>query len=209
MPILYSFRRCPYAMRAHMALWASGQAYALREVVLKDKPAHMLELSPKGTVPVLLLPSGDVIDESLSVMAWALGQNDPLGWLDTTAEAGALVQACDADFKSHLDRYKYASRYEDSDPLAHRQAGEQFVGRLDAILARSAHLSGECQTLADIAIAPFVRQFALADWDWFFDTPYVSVQRWLSAFIDTPPFTAVMDKFPPWRPGDDETIIRP
>lgn len=208
LPILYSFRRCPYAMRARMALFASGQAYELREVVLRDKPAHMLALSAKGTVPVLQLPDGRVIDESLDVMRWALGVNDPHNWLGPNVdEMNTLIQACDTDFKTHLDRYKYASRYDDRDPLTHRAAGERFIQRLEARLGATAYLFGEHTALVDIAIAPFVRQFALADWDWFFATPYPHVQRWLNTFIATQPFTAVMDKFDPWQPGDDGVIM--
>jgi len=208
LPILYSFRRCPYAMRARMALFASATAYVLREVVLRDKPADMLALSPKGTVPVLKLPDGRVIDESLSVMMWALAHNDPHGWLDPNqTDMNALIQVCDDDFKTHLDRYKYASRYEDCEPLVHRKAGEGFLRHLETRLSAHPYLFGEQAALADIAIAPFVRQFALADWDWFFAAPYPGVQRWLSAFIANPPFTAVMEKFDPWKSGDTGIVM--
>lgn len=206
LPILYSFRRCPYAMRARMALFTARQPYVLREVVLRDKPDAMLALSAKGTVPVLHLPDGRIIDESLDVMRWALAQNDAEGWLRPHG-MDALISACDTDFKTHLDRYKYASRYDDSDPLVHRAAGEPFIQKLEARLAKSPFLFGDRKALADIAIAPFVRQFALADWDWFFATPYVNVHRWLGDFIASEPFTAVMDKFDPWRPGDDDTLM--
>jgi len=206
LPILYSFRRCPFAMRARMALYSSDQTYLLREVLLRDKPDEMLALSAKGTVPVLQLADGAVIDESLDVMRWALNRNDPEGWLHPH-DMDTLIETCDTDFKTHLDRYKYASRYDDSDPLSHRRAGERFIQHLDARLAASPYLFGERKALADIAIAPFVRQFALADWDWFFATPHVNVRRWLSAFIASTPFTAVMDKFEPWRPGDADTLI--
>lgn len=213
LPILYSFRRCPYAMRARMALFASATPYVLREVVLRDKPTDMLTLSPKGTVPVLQLPDGQVMDESLNVMRWALGHNDPFDWLKPQSgnaeTVTALIQTCDSEFKAHLDRYKYASRYEDSDPLAHRRAGESFLQQLETRLGLHPHLFGDHTTLADIAIAPFIRQFALADWDWFFATPYPNVQRWLNAFIANPPFTAVMGKFDPWKPGDANIIIYP
>jgi len=208
LPILYSFRRCPFAMRARMALFVSRQTYELREVVLRDKPPHMLALSAKGTVPVLLLPNGRVIDESLDVMRWALGEKDPHNWLGPDAgEMTALIQECDTDFKAHLDRYKYASRYNDSDPPTHRAAGAGFIQRLDARLGATAYLFGEHKALADIAIAPFVRQFALADWDWFFAESYPHVQRWLDDFITTEPFTAVMDKYDPWRAGDEAVLM--
>jgi len=206
LPILYSFRRCPYAMRARMALFVSRQAYELREVVLRDKPDAMLCLSTKGTVPVLHLTDGTVIDESLDVMHWALNLNDPDDWLHPRG-MDALIDVCDTDFKTHLDRYKYASRYDDNDPMIHRAAGEHFIQQLDARLKASPYLFGENKALADIAIAPFVRQFALADPDWFFATAHVNVQRWLSAFIASEPFTAVMDKYDPWKPGTEPVII--
>ncbi|HEY9078667.1 glutathione S-transferase [Magnetovibrio sp.] len=210
LPILYSFRRCPYAMRARMALFASGQAYVLREVVLRDKPPQMLALSAKGTVPVLVLSDGRVIDESLDVMRWALARNDPHGWLDAPADqTNALIARCDTDFKTHLDRYKYASRYDGGDPLAHRTAGIQFIQQLEDRLSATAYLFGARRSLADIAIAPFVRQFALADWDWFFAAPYPHVHRWLNNFIASDLFVGVMAKFDPWRPGDTEIIITP
>ena len=206
-PILYSFRRCPYAMRARLALYASGQAYELREVLLKDKPDEMLALSPKGTVPVLQLPDGRVIDESIDIMAWALGQHDPLRWLDPDpiSQTG-LIRACDGDFKTHLDRYKYATRYEDADPMEERTLGEKFIQKLEQQLRRPC-LFGDMPCQADFAIAPFVRQFAIADEDWFYTTPYINVQRWLAAFINSEPFNAVMDKFDPWKPGDEPIVM--
>lgn len=211
LPVLYSFRRCPYAMRARMGLWAAGIQYELREVLLRDKPQDMLELSPKGTVPVLHLPDGAVIDESLNVMRWALAQNDPRGWLapenGTAEEMMAWVERCDSEFKHHLDRYKYATRYENCDPLEHRTAGETFLRDLDAQLHGLSYLFGDQPTMADIAIAPFVRQFGLTNWDWFYARPYPNLHRWLNAFIDTPPFTAVMDKFDPWQPGDAAIVM--
>lgn len=212
-PILYSFRRCPYAMRARMALFVSAQAFHVREVVLRNKPQAMLDASLKGTVPVLVLADGTVIDESLAVMRWALDQNDPQGWLDpqtgSLADMLDLIARNDSDFKDHLDRYKYASRYENSDPLFHRTQGEAFLRDLETRLNTARYLFGNRKALADVAIAPFVRQFALADWDWFFAAPYPAVQRWLTEFIETPPFTQVMDKFDPWQPGDAEILIQP
>lgn len=206
-PILYSFRRCPYAMRARLALYASGQVYELREVLLKDKPQDMLNLSPKGTVPVLQLADGRVIDESLDIMAWALGKNDPHRWLDPDpiSQIG-LIRACDGDFKTHLDRYKYATRYDGADPLEERALGEKFIATLEQQLDRPC-LFGDLPCQADFAIAPFVRQFAIADEDWFYATPYKNVQRWLSAFINSAPFNAVMDKFDPWTPGDEPILM--
>lgn len=207
LPTLYSFRRCPFAMRARLALWASAQPYSVREVELAHKPDQLLALSPKGTVPVLHLPGGAVVDESLDIMRWALKQNDPLNWLD--GQDDDLIKACDTDFKFHLDRYKYANRYEDTDPLVQRTAAEAFVQTLEQRLTLQAYLCGTHQTLTDMAIAPFVRQFALADQDWFNATPYPHVQNWLNAFIVSPAFARVMEKFPPWRAGDADTLIQP
>ncbi|OEJ64335.1 glutathione S-transferase [Magnetovibrio blakemorei] len=207
LPVLYSFRRCPFAMRARLGLWASGMPYVLREVVLANKPQTMLTLSPKGTVPVLHLPSGEVIDESLDIMAWALTEHDPLGWRDHRDDD--LIRACDTDFKFHLDRYKYATRYDNSDPLEHRSLGEAFVLGLDQRLTAQPFLGGLHPRLTDMAIAPFVRQFALPDWEWFFHTPYVHVQGWLNAFISSAAFAQVMDKRPPWRDGDEDTLVNP
>lgn len=207
-PILYSFRRCPYAMRARLAIARAGVGVKLREVVLRDKPAHMLEISPKGTVPVLMLADGTVIDESLDVMRWALGQNDPGDWLDpdggTLDDMLALIAACDGDFKHHLDRYKYATRYEDVDPMVHRQAAEAFLVTLEACLKGSAWLFGNRASLADYAILPFIRQFASVDHAWFDGAPYPSLQAWLKAFVDSAIFNSVMRKYPQWQPGEAE-----
>jgi glutathione S-transferase len=202
--ILYSFRRCPYAMRARMALIISGQQMELREVVLRDKPASMLALSPKGTVPVLALPGGEVIDESLDIMRWALRLHDPEGWLD--GDDAALIAANDEPFKQHLDRYKYATRH-GSDPLEHRAAGMAWLGALDARLESSAFLCGERRMLADIAIFPFVRQFAAADQAWFDAQPLPHVQAWLRALIGSELFDRAMVRRAAWRPGDAPVFL--
>ncbi len=206
--ILYSFRRCPYAMRARLAIARAGVAVKLREVVLRDKPAHMLEISPKGTVPVLQLADGTVIDESLDVMLWALGQNDPDGWLSpekgTLADMLALIADCDGDFKHNLDRFKYAARYDDVDPLAHRQAAEGFLATLEVRLEGGGWLFGHRPCLADYAILPFIRQFASVDRAWFYAAPYPALQAWLEAFMEGAFFKSVMKKYPQWHPGDVE-----
>lgn len=204
LPILYSFRRCPYAMRGRMALLASGQAVELREVVLRAKPQAMLDASPKGTVPVLLLGDGDVLDESLDIMRWALRLNDPEGWL--AGDDTALIAANDGPFKHHLDRYKYPSRY-DEDPLAHREAGLAHLADLEARLGRSRCLCGPDRTLADIALFPFVRQFAATDADWFAGQALACVQRWLGSLVDSDLFTRCMVRLPPWQPGDAATVF--
>ncbi|SDE41782.1 Glutathione S-transferase [Variovorax sp. CF079] len=204
-PVLYSFRRCPYAMRARMAIAASGQRCELREVVLRDKPAELLAASPKGTVPVLVDVDGMVIDQSLDIMLWALRRNDPEGWLQaegaTLDEMLALVAECDGEFKRHLDGYKYPERHPGADGEAHRAQGALFLMRLETRLVVTRCLHGEHAALADIAIAPFVRQFAQVDAAWFEAQPWPRLRAWLAARLDAPVFTQVMAKYAPWRAG--------
>jgi len=211
LPILYSFRRCPYAMRARLALYVSGQVCIHREVVLRDKPPEMLLISPKATVPVLQLTGADgqVLDQSLDIMRWALGQHDPQHWLrPTTGTAGdmeSLIARCEAEFKYHLDRYKYANRFAGADPLVHRTAGEQFLDVLQQRLSTMPHLFGQNRSLADVAIAPFVRQFAHTDLNWFEQAPYPDIRRWLLTVTGSPMFQAIMQKYPRWQAGDPPT----
>ena len=202
--ILYSFRRCPYAMRARMALIVSGQQVELREVVLRDKPSAMLALSPKGTVPVLALPGGEVIDESLDIMRWALRLHDPEGWLE--GDATALIAMNDGPFKQHLDRYKYAGRY-GSDPLVHRAGAMEVLGGLEARLENSAFLCGGRRTLADIAVFPFVRQFAGTDAEWFDVQPLPRVQAWLRVLVGSELFARAMVRRTAWQPGDAAVFL--
>lgn len=202
LPILYSFRRCPYAMRARMALRAAAIPVEIREVVLRDKPAHMLELSPKGTVPVLWLSDGTVIDESRDIMTWALQRKDPLSWWptteDTLADALALIDRNDHEFKHHLDRYKYANRYEGAVATEHRTAAESFLQTLDARLTTQPFLSGESRGFLDAAIVPFIRQFANTDRTWFDAAPYPALQAWMTRELAAPSFTEVMVKYSQW-----------
>lgn len=211
LPILYSFRRCPYAMRARLALWKSGVQCELREVVLRDKPPSLLAFSPKATVPVLVLGDGSVIDESLDIMLWALHRSDPDGWLTPATgdvdAMGALIHINDHDFKGHLDRYKYPDRYEDSDPLAHRAEAERFLADLNGRLKDHSHLFGPRPSLADWAIAPFIRQFANTQREWFDETPYDALRRWLERLLSGPLFCAVMSKYPQWSAGDEPTLV--
>ena len=202
--ILYSFRRCPYAMRARMALLASGVQPVLREIVLRNKPAEMLAASPKGTVPVLVLADGRVIDESLDIMHWALAQNDPLGWL--VGDDTDLIAANDGPFKAALDRYKYPHRH-GSDPIAHRAVGVAHLALLNARLAESSFLHGPQPALTDIAIFPFIRQFAATDQDWFDAQPLPHVQRWLGALITAPLFAQAMHRYPLWQAGDTDCLL--
>ena len=209
LPVLYSFRRCPYAMRARMALLVSETPVRLREVVLRDKPAEMIAVSPKATVPVLVLPDGQVIDESLAIMHWALECNDPRDWLQGGKTETALIAEADGPFKDHLDRYKYPVRYDDVDPLEHRAAGLAFLEKLDGLLRSSGQLMGERSSLADHAIFPFVRQFANNDRDWFDSLPLGTLQKWLAGHLASPLFAVTMQKFPQWKAGDDEPLLGP
>lgn len=195
-PVLYSFRRCPYAMRARMALLVSRVSYEHREVVLRAKPAAMLAASPKGTVPVLVLADGTVIDESVDIMRWALGQSDPEDWL--ARGDAALVAAFDGAFKHHLDRYKYAGRH-DADPLVHRAAGLVMLAeKLDVRLAERDYLDGAARGFGDIAIFPFVRQFAGVDAAWFAAAAPRRVQDWLAGLVGSDLFARAMVKITRW-----------
>lgn len=202
--ILYSFRRCPYAMRARLALAISETSYMLREVLLARKPAEMLEASPKGTVPVLVLADDTVIEESIEIMRWALARNDPEGWLER--DDTALIERNDGPFKHDLDRYKYPDRHE-SDPLTHRQRGMEFLSLLDERLSAQAHLCGPKRGIADAAIMPFVRQFAAVESEWFAAQPIPHLQKWLADHLSSPLFSAIMARFDPWTPGDPVTVV--
>ncbi len=201
-PVLYSFRRCPYAMRARLAIAASGTVCELREVVLARKPPALLLASPKGTVPVLILPDRQVLEQSLDIMLWALQRNDPQRWLPTSehgmADALQLIAQCDGDFKAQLDRYKYPNRYALPDGLAHRAQGAQFLQTLNERLGSRRSLMGEHFGLADAAIAPFVRQFAHTDPNWFAGQDWPALQQWLSAFEASGEYGGVMGKFAAW-----------
>ena len=206
---LYSFRRCPYAMRARLGLLFAELPVALREITLKNKPEQMLAISPKGTVPVLQLADGTVIEESVEIMTWALEQNDPQGLLDekTSPQADALIAQNDNEFKHWLDRYKYADRHVEMTQTEYRQRGEVFLQRLEELLTNNTYLLGERITIADIGIMPFVRQFAHVDREVFYSLPYPKLQQWLQKWLDHPLFLQVMTKFKPWQEGDDVVIF--
>ncbi|MEI7049271.1 Glutathione S-transferase [Pseudomonas sp. LAMO17WK12:I6] len=194
MNTLYSFRRCPYAMRARMALRYSGVPVEIVEVSLKAKPAAMLAISPKGTVPVLDA-DGQVIDESLEIMRWALAQHDPDDWLlGGDSRIAGVIEANDQGFKVHLNRYKYAERYPEQPMEVYRAEGALFLQRLDGLLEGRDYLLSDHLSLADVALLPFVRQFAHVDREWFAQTPYVRLQAWLQGFLESELFTAIMKK---------------
>ena len=206
-PILYSFRRCPYAMRARLALAASGFLVELREVILRDKPIEMLEASPKGTVPVMLLPQGDVLEESRDIMNWVLAQADLEGWIDfpesELVEMAKLIDEGDGPFKAALDAYKYGSRDEMIDTSNDRSTGAEFIKKLDGMLDNKSFLFDEKFSVADGSILPFIRQFAHVDKEWFWAQDWPNVIRWLEAFLESERFKAIMTKYPQWKTGDD------
>ena len=184
LPVLYSFRRCPYAMRARMSLIRSRFEVEHREVILRDRPSHMMEISPKGTVPVLLLPDGTVIEESLEIMEhvlpWNLSEHER-NW----------VTRNDEEFKYHLDRYKYPNRYDDVDELEHRAAASKFIESLEKEIPKG--------NLSD-AIFPFVRQFANHNREWFDEQNWPKVHQWLSANLSSDEFSKCMTKHKQWAP---------
>ena len=204
LPILYSFRRCPYAIRARMALAYSGINVELREIVFRDKPQAMLEASSKGTVPTLILTSGEVIDESSDVMYWALSKNDPNQWLPTEyiKPIETLIKDNDNQFKYYLDRYKYFERYPEQPQAAYRQQAEVFLRNYEDRLTQHSFLLGQVISLADIAIFPFIRQFAFVNKSWFEQAPYPKLNQWLESFLSHSLFLSVMHKYPVWQSGD-------
>ena len=197
MNLLYSYRRCPYAIRARMSLRCAGITFEVREISLRDKPADMLSVSPKGTVPVLVCDDGTVIDESLNIMHWALAQHDPLGWLAgaSNPKHQEWISRNDKTFKYWLDRYKYAERYPEFDaPYYRKQALECLLDDLESQLTRHAFLGGESAVLSDVAIFPFIRQFAAVDPAWFASSQYVATRRWLQYWIESDLFKQIMEK---------------
>lgn len=210
LPVLYSFRRCPYAMRARLAIAYSGIHVQLREIILKAKPADMLAISPKGTVPVLQIKSGEVIEESLDIMYWALSRNDPDLWLpdEHVDLISDLIADNDTEFKPWLDRYKYADRFPEHTQEYYRSQCECWFARLETQLAQHKGLVCDRLTLADYAIFPFIRQCAHVDKTWFFQTDYLRLQAWLNAMMDSELFTSVMKKYPLWSREDAQTAVQ-
>jgi glutathione S-transferase len=198
-PLLYTYRRCPYAMRARLALLQAGVAFDAFEIVLRDKPAEMLALSPNGTVPVLRLPDGQVLEQSLDIMRWAfLETGDADGWWARAQSAvnQELLAVCDGGFKHHLDRYKYPERFDGVDSKVHHreQAVDVLLRPLDAQLQSTGQLGGQAPCAADIAIFPFVRQFAAVEPGWFGELPLLALKGWLGRWSVHPLFEAAMPK---------------
>lgn len=213
LPILYSFRRCPYAMRARLALLASGIPVELREILLREKAPEFLAVSPSATVPCLVTTSGDVVDESYDIMRWALSLNDPEGWLEPEDgdldQALMLIRDIDGPFKRHLDRYKYDTRYTDVSRTTERSAAAAYLKTFDERLVDRNWLLGTRPSLADFAILPFVRQFANTDRDWFDVEDWPYLQSWLKAFETSQRFADIMTKYDIWRAGDVPITFEP
>jgi glutathione S-transferase len=208
LPILYSLRNCPYAMRARIAIFKSKQTVQLRDLVLSNKPEEMMAASPKGTVPVVVLANGKVIEESLDVMLWALNETDPHGLLESQGEFSLpqmleLINEFDNDFKTCLEQYKCAKRYKENNIEECRRACEQYIQRLETYLENSncstgGFLLGSKESLVDIALLPFIRQFARVERPWYLQSPYPNVKQWLNGYLQSPMFTKVMAKYPLW-----------
>ncbi len=204
-PILYSFRRCPYAMRARLAIASAGLRPEHREIVLRDKAPEFLAASPKGTVPVIV-DGESVIEESLDVMQWALAQNDPEKLLDMPAAGNELIKTADSSFKNALDRTKYASRM-GTNPEEERANAQPFLETLSKVLGETRFLFGQRESLADLAILPFIRQFAHIDRVRFDANAPVNVKDWLDAFLTSERFALIMNKYPMWKAGDAPTMF--
>jgi glutathione S-transferase len=185
-----------------MAIAYAGIDVGLREVVLKDKPAAMLEASSKGTVPVLIDTNGRVIDESRDVMAWALDQHDSDHWLSGEGLQDPLIDSCDNTFKHWLDRYKYAVRFPEHSEQWYREQGELFLDQLEQLLTHHRYLRSDSLSAVDIAVMPFVRQFAGVDTDWWSERPYPRVTTWLEQLLESDLFKSVMKKYSQWQDGD-------
>ncbi|MEM6339228.1 MAG: glutathione S-transferase [Pseudomonadota bacterium] len=208
LPILYSFRRCPYAMRARMALHYSKINCELREVSLKNKPDSLINISPKATVPVMHLPDGTIIDESLDIIHYAISQNDPEGIADVSddlqEQIDELITINDSEFAPLLRKYKYFEKYpEESQESYRKQIEANFLAKYEKMLDGNKFLFGK-KSIADIAILPFIRQFAFVDEEWFFNSPYKNLINWLNMAIESDVFeNIILAKHNPWKEGDE------
>jgi len=212
LPILYSLRNCPYAMRARMAIFKSGQTVLLRDLVLSNKPEEMMQASPKGTVPVVVLEDGTVIEESLEVMLWVLHESDPNDLLHSYEESAllemlTLINEFDNVFKVRLEQYKCAKRYQEDNIEECRMACQQYLQQLEQRLSKHAFLISDKESLADIALLPFIRQFARVERQWYLQAPYPKVRTWLNNYLQSAMFSKVMAKHPLWLDSQQEVIF--
>lgn len=210
-PVLYSLQHCPYAMRARMGILLAKQTVVMRAIVLKNKPLEMLKASAKATVPVLVLDESQVIDESLEIMLWALGKNDPCDLLcrdevDALSAMLALINTNDNEFRVQLDKYKCAKRYHESSESQYRQKCEEFIHHLEQRLSVYDFVMGPAPSLVDYAILPFIRQFSRVDRKWYTQAPYPHLQKWLKGHLQSPLFSRAMRKYPLWL-DDYETVL--
>ena len=203
-PILYNFRRCPYAIRARLALSYANVNVEIREVLLRNKPAEFLATSPSGTVPSLKLTE-TILDESLDIMEWALSQYDPIDLMDMPSRGFDLITECDGNFKQDLDRAKYPNRFPETDPIASRDKAALFLYKLEKML--SPNLFGKNMSIADLAILPFVRQFAHIDQVWFYAQDWINLINWLDNFKQSSEFNKIMTKLAPWQLGDTPVML--
>jgi len=210
LPILYSLRNCPYAMRARIAIFKAKQIVMLRDIVLSNKPKEMILASPKATVPVLVLANGSVVEESLAIMLWALNETDPDDLLRSQNEHELsamlnLIKSFDHGFKLCLEQYKCAKRYRENNIIECRVECEQFIQTLENRLKHHDFLMSNTESLADIALLPFIRQFARIERQWYLQSPYPKVRQWLNNYLQSPMFTKVMAKYPLWL--DDHEVV--
>ncbi|QQX78894.1 glutathione S-transferase [Shewanella sp. KX20019] len=212
LPVLYSLRNCPYAMRARLAIYASGQQVHLRDLVLSDKPAEMLLASPKGTVPVLITAENSVIDESLAVMLWAFTQSDPQDYLDASqpnalAEMLELISLFDNEFKGHLEKYRCSKRYHEPSLVADRGQCERYLGELESRLCKHQYLMSDNPSLADLALVPFIRQFGRVERQWYLQSAYPRLRQWLNAYLQSRMFSKVMTQYPMWLTSKEDIVF--
>jgi len=208
LPILYSIRRCPYAMRARMVLLHSKIQCEIREIKLSNKPKEMLAISPKGTVPVLILENGDILDESLDVMLWAIEQGNLRNLFNSgKKEILDLIKINDGEFKDAIDRYKYSSLYPEKPMIEYRKMGELFLEKIESYLEKNKFIFGKNISLADLAIFPFIRQFCRVDIDWFNSSLFKKIKEWTLFFEGSENFIDIMRKIKPWTTGDKPTLF--
>lgn len=212
LPILYSLRNCPYAMRARIAIFKSKQTVILRDLVLSDKPKELIAASPKATVPVLVLPKSIVLEESVDVMLWALNETDPDDLLQSKSDCSlsemlTLINTFDHDFKTCLEQYKCAKRYRESNIVECREVCEQYLKILEHRLISNKFLMSNTESLVDIALVPFIRQFARVERQWYLQSPYPNVRQWLNSYLQSAMFTKVMAKYPLWLDNHEEVLF--
>ncbi|QDE31289.1 glutathione S-transferase [Shewanella polaris] len=212
LPVLYSLRNCPYAMRARLAIYASGQQVQLRDIVLSNKPPEMLSASAKGTVPVLITADGLVIDESLSIMQWAFSQTDPDDYIDKSmpnslADMLAVITIFDNEFKGHLEKYRSSKRYHEPSLIQDRQQCEHYLTDLESRLCLHQYLMSDKPSLTDLALMPYIRQFARVERQWYLQSPYPNLRQWLNRYLQSRMFSKVMSQNPMWLDSTQEVVF--